>query len=238
MAVIRNITERKRAEEALERERRTLKHMLQASDHERQLIAYDIHDGLAQYLTGAIMQLDVSNQLRGENPREAVKAHDAGMLMVRQSLAEARRLISGVRPPILDESGIVAAVAHLVYQYRGRKGPKVEFHSEVDFGRLAVVLENSIYRIVQEGLSNASKHSTSEKVRVELVQHGDQVRIVIRDQGVGFDPKSVEEGRFGLEGIRERARLLGGKALIDSTPGKGTQIVVELPIVLRKENNE
>ena len=134
--------------------------------------------------------------------------------------------------------GVVAAVAHLVYDIKAHKGPKIEFRSKVEFGRLAPVLENAIYRIVQEGLTNACKHSQSKKVRVGLVQHGDHVRIVIRDQGVGFDPKTVEEGRFGLEGIRERARLLGGRSVIDSTPGKGTRIVVDLPIVLRKENAE
>ena len=236
--VITDITERKQAEEALRREHRTLEHMLQSSDHERQLIAYDIHDGLAQYLTGAIMQLDVAHQIRAENPGEAAKAYDAGILMVRQSLAEARRLISGVRPPILDESGIVAAVAHLVYEHRGRSGPKIKFESKVEFGRLEAILENAVYRIVQEGLTNAWKHSKSKKVSVELVQDGEDLRIVIEDQGIGFDPQAVGEGRFGLEGIRERARLLGGRSLIESTPGKGTRIVVELPIVLRKENGE
>jgi PAS domain S-box-containing protein len=238
ISIVRDISDRKRAEEAIQREQRTLEHMLQSSDHERQLIAYDIHDGLAQYLTGAIMQLDVANQIRTENPGEAAKAYDAGILMVRQSLAEARRLISGVRPPILDESGIVAAVAHLVYEHRGRSGPKIKFQSKVEFGRLEAILENAVYRIVQEGLTNAWKHSQSKKVSVELVQDGEDLRIVIEDQGIGFDPQAVGEGRFGLEGIRERARLLGGRSLIESTPGKGTRIVVELPIVLRKENDE
>ena len=212
--------------------------MLQSSDHERQLIAYEIHDGLAQYLAGAIMQLEHSHNIREERPKESATAYDAGMELLRQSHFEARRIISGVRPPILDESGVVAAVAHLVYDVRAHKGPKVEFRSKVEFDRLAPILENAIYRIAQEGLANAWKHSKSKKVSVGLMQRGDQVRVVIRDQGVGFDPKTVAEGRFGLEGIRERARLLGGKSKIDSTPGKGTRIVVDLPIVLRKENVE
>jgi PAS domain S-box-containing protein len=233
-----DVTERKHTQVALERERRTLEHMLRASDHERQLIAYDIHDGLAQYLTGAIMQLQMSDHLRDETPEEAAKAFAAGTSMVRESLAEARRLISGVRPPILDESGVVAAVAHLVYDFRAHKGPKVEFHSEVDFDRLAPTLENAVYRIAQEGLTNAWKYSKSKKVSVGLVQLGEDLRIEIQDWGVGFDLNSVEEGRFGLEGIRERTRLLGGKSVIESTPGKGTRIVVDLPIVLRKENGE
>ena len=238
IGVFRDVTERRQAQEALDRERRTLQHMLRASDHERQLIAYDIHDGLAQYLTGAMMQIEHSHNIRENRPEDSETAFKAGMEMLRQSHFEARRLISGVRPPILDESGVVAAIAHLVYDVRAHKGPKVEFHGKVDFGRLAPTLENAVYRIAQEGLNNACAHSLSETVSVGLVQRGDQVRITIRDQGVGFDPKIVEQGRFGLEGIRERARLLGGKAVIDSMPGKGTRIVVDLPIVYREESHE
>ena len=94
-------------------------------------------------------------------------------------------------------------------------------------------MENAVYRIAQEALTNACRHSKSKKIKVELVQNGDQLRIVVQDQGVGFKLEDVEEGQFGLAGIRERARLLGGKATIDSKPGKGTRIAVELPIVLR-----
>ena len=238
LGLFRDITERKRAEEALQREHRTLEHMLQSSDHERQLIAYEIHDGLAQYLTGAIMQFQTYDHLKDQQPEEGAKAYDGGMTMLRQSHSEARRLISGVRPPILDESGVVAAVAHLVYDFRTHKGATVEFRSKVEFDRLVPILENAIYRIAQEGLTNAWKHSKSKRVSVGLMQHGEDVRIEIQDWGIGFDPKSVGEGCFGLEGIRERARLLGGRSVIESTPGEGTRIVVDLPIVLRKENAE
>ena len=156
------------------------------------------------------------------------------MTMLRQGHVEARRLIGGVRPPILDESGIVAAIAHLVDEQEYLGGPKIEFQSKVEFGRLDSVLENVIYRIVQEGLTNACKHSQSERVLVELAQHGDRVRIQIRDWGIGFAPAAISEGCFGLKGIRERARLLGGRAVMESAPGKGTGIVVELPLVFQK----
>ena len=88
------------------------------------------------------------------------------MTMLRQGHFEARRLISGVRPPILDESGVVAAVAHLVNEQRRQKGPTIEFLSKVEFDRLAPILENAIYRIVQEGLANACRHSKSQTVRM------------------------------------------------------------------------
>jgi signal transduction histidine kinase len=94
-------------------------------------------------------------------------------------------------------------------------------------------MENAIYRIIQEGLTNACTHSKSEKVRVELVQHGDDLRVRIQDWGIGFVPGDVEEDRFGLAGIQERARLLGGKTTVESTLGQGTCVTVELPLVMR-----
>ncbi len=238
IGIFRDVTERKQAQEALQREQRTLRHLLQSSDHERQLIAYEIHDGLAQYLAGAIMQFDVYTHLKEKRPRDAAKAYDAGVTMLRQGHFEARRLISGLRPPILDEEGIVAAIAHLVGEEQRKKVPKIEYLSMVEFERLTPILENAVYRIAQEALTNACRHSQSKKVRVELVQQGDQFRIEVQDRGVGFTPENVAEGQFGLAGIRERARLLGGKATIDSTVGKGTRIVVELPIVLRRDDDE
>ena len=113
-----DITDRKRAEEALAKEHRNLKHLLQSSDHERQLIAYEIHDGLAQQLAGAIMQFQAFAHLKDKNPKDAAKAFDAGLTMLQQGHFEARRLIAGVRPPILDEAGIVEAISHLVHEVR------------------------------------------------------------------------------------------------------------------------
>jgi PAS domain S-box-containing protein len=234
ISFFRDITERKKAQDALEKEHRTLRHLLRSSDHERQLIAYEIHDGLAQQLAGAIMQFQTYAHLKATKPKEAANAYDAGMTMLHQGHFEVRRLISGVRPPILDESGIVAAVAHLVNEQRLQNGPKIEFQSDVDFDRLVPLLENAIYRIVQEGLANACKHSGSKRVRVEVMQYGDDLRITIRDWGTGFDPATVEDDRFGLEGIRERTRLLGGNTTVESAPGQGTCLTVELPLVLRK----
>jgi signal transduction histidine kinase len=138
-----------------------------------------------------------------------------------------------VRPPILDEEGIVAAVAHLVNEQNRLKGPKIEYRSKVDFDRLAPIAENAIYRIVQEGLANACRHSKSRQVRVSLVQRDERVQIEIRDWGIGFDTRSIQGSCFGLEGIRQRVRLLGGKCRVRSKTGEGTRIFVELPVVVR-----
>lgn len=225
------VLERTRAEEAVQRERRTLERLLRSSDHERQLIAYEIHDGLAQQLAGAIMQLQMIEHLRDE-PQAAAEALAAGMKMLRQGMAEARRLISGVRSPILDESGVVPALTQLTTEQQQRPGPAIRFLHNVAFQRLDPRLENAIYRIVQECLTNACKHSRSEEIRVELTQRADLLTIDVRDWGVGFDPQAIAAGSFGLEGVRERARLLGGAAKVESAPGQGTRIIVTLPIVL------
>ena len=228
-----DVTDRKLADEALQRQHRTLQHLLQSSDHERQTIAYEIHDELAQQLTGAIMQFEVFNHIKVTKPQQAVDAYHAGMTLLRQAHREARRLIAGVRPPILDEAGVVDAVSHLVNELRREKGPKIEFRNIVEFDRLVPILENAAYRITQEALANACKHSGSEKVNVTLLQQGNHLRIEVRDWGVGFETKTNPKNHYGLEGIRQRAKLLGGKCSIQSKAGKGTRVIVELPVVLR-----
>ncbi len=235
LALFRDVTQRWRAEEVLAKEHRILKHLLHASDHERQLIAYEIHDGLAQQLAGALMQFQTFEHLKDTKPKLAAKAFEAGTTMLRQSHYEARRLIAGVRPPILDEQGIATALGHLVNEQVRLKGPKIEYRRSVDFDRLERTLENGIYRISQEALSNARNYSKSPRILVSLLQRGDRLRIEVRDWGIGFDPKLIPENHFGLEGIRQRARLLGGKCSIRSAPGKGARVTVELPVVLRDE---
>ena len=229
-----DITERKRAEEAIRKQQQVLRHLLASSDRERQLIAYEIHDGLAQQLTAATMWLQSFDQLRDQNPHEASKHYETGVQLLNESLAEARRLINGLRPPVLDEQGITAAIEHLVHESQAQGRPGIEFHSDMEFDRLEPLVENAVYRIAQESLVNACHHSKSDKVRIELVQEGNRLRVTVQDWGIGFDPHNVGEGCFGLEGIRQRARLFGGHADIESTPGNGTRIIVELPVVSAK----
>jgi PAS domain S-box-containing protein len=234
MAVIRDITTRKKAQEALERERQSLWRMLQAGDHERQTISYEIHDGLAQYLAAATMQFQSHDALRENSPEKAKKAYETAVQLVRQSHAEARRLVSEVRPPIIDEIGLETGISHLVHEQRRHGGPQIQCHSDVQFGRLPAILENALYRIVQEALTNACKHSKSKKVEVTMTQEGQDVHLAVRDWGIGFDLESVEKGHFGLEGIRQRVRLLGGRLTIESTPGSGTLVQVVMPIVAQE----
>ena len=211
--------------------------MLQASDHERQIISYEIHDGLAQYLAAAGMQFQAHDSLKENSPVEAKKAYEIAVGLVRQAHAESRRLISEVRPPVIDEVGLETAISHLVHEQQRRGGPKIECHSDVHFGKLPPILENAIYRIAQEALTNACKHSKSKKAVVTFVQEGQSVRLEVRDWGTGFDTESVKEGHFGLEGIRQRVRLLGGRLTIESKPDFGTLVQVVVPI-LEKQTEE
>ncbi|MHB8974069.1 MAG: PAS domain S-box protein [Pirellulaceae bacterium] len=205
--------------------------MLQASDHERQIISYDIHDGLAQYLAAAGMQFRAHDFLQENSPDKAKRAYKIAVGLVRQAHAESRRLINEVRPPIIDETGLETAISHLVHEHRRHGGPKIKFDSDVQFKRLPSILENALYRIAQEALTNACKHSKSKKVKVTLAQNGQDVRLKVRDWGIGFDPDSIKAGHFGVGAIRQRVRLLGGRLTIESKPGFGTLIRAIVPIL-------
>ncbi len=225
-----DVSERKSAEERLQRERHLLRRSLDLQERERQLVSYEIHDGLVQYLTAGLMHLEAFANSNHVDNANTLAEHETGARLIRDGLAEARRLISGLRPPILDEQGVVAALEYLVNEARADI-PKIDYINRVHFTRLAAPLEVALFRITQEALSNIRKHSGAKSGRVEIHQHGDWVRLLIHDSGCGFDPAKVHEERFGLQGIRQRARLLGTSATIESAPGKGTTVVVDFPIV-------
>ena len=130
--------------------------------------------------------------------------------------------MAGLRPPALEEAGVVAAIDYLSRESGGREGPKMEFFHAVRFDRLPPLLETTLFRIAQESLANACRHSRSEKVRISLVEVGESVRLEVQDWGIGFTPDEVEDERFGLAGIRERARLLGGNTTIEGHFHPGT----------------
>jgi len=230
LIVVVDVTARKEAEERIRREQKALRQLLEAQERERALISYEIHDGLAQLLTSAAMQLDVSQRTHGENPAVSAEAFRAGKDLVGRALAETRRLIRGLRSPVLEELGVVAAIQHLIDEGASQAGPTVEFHNDVQFDRLDPALENALFRIAQEGLTNARRYSQSDVIRVELVERGGQIVLTVRDEGVGVDLEQVGAESFGLRGIRERARVLGGHATIESQPGRGTTVRAELPI--------
>ena len=230
ISTVVDVTDRKRVEEALQMEQRLLRHALEMHERDRRLTAYEIHDGFVQQSTGALLHLQGFRERQAREPEEAWKDFDEGLQSLRRSIDEARRLIGGLRPQALDNSGVVAAIKHLADESHEGGGAKITFQHHVDFDRLPSPLENAVFWIVQEALRNARRHSGSEAVYVELTQQDCRLHIEVRDWGSGFDPAKVGHDRFGLEGVQGRARLLGGRAVIDSAPGKGTHITVNFPL--------
>jgi PAS domain S-box-containing protein len=231
MVICTDIGAHKKARETVEKERRLLRQLLDLQERERQLIAYEIHDGFAQQLTGAFFQFQGYLSQQERDPEEARKTFELGLGSLEESIREARRLISGLRPPILDEAGIVAAIDYLICEATERDGLDVEFFRDVSFHRLAPPLEATIFRVVQESLTNTRRHSQCKRARVSLTSREGRLLVETEDWGVGFEPDTVDESHFGLRGIRERARLFGGSATIDAVPGRGTRIAVELPML-------
>ena len=157
-----------------------------------------------------------------DNGANGVNRHEleTARKLLQGAINEARRLINGLRPPILDEAGVVSAIEHLAADMAAKAKVDVTFEHEVEFERLAPRLENTIYRIVQEALTNVHRHSRASQADVRLVQFDHTLRITVRDEGVGFNPANVAPDRLGLTGVQERARLFGGAAKIISAPAK------------------
>ncbi|MCA9270754.1 MAG: PAS domain S-box protein [Planctomycetales bacterium] len=230
LTIFLDISERIQYAEQLNSERRMLRRLLFLHERDRQLIAYEIHDGIVQDMTGAVMHLQGAVGRLERKPASAAEDLNQAVQILRDSIDEARRLIDGLRPGVLEEQGVVAAVEYLCEQADKLHGVKVEFTSDVRFDRLAPAVEIAIYRIVQEGLSNIVRHSQSAKAAVELSQRASSLVIKVRDWGVGFAVEKVKPRRYGLTGVRDRAKLLGGTARIESEPGQGTRVRVELPL--------
>ncbi len=229
---LRDVTRRIRTFERLKKDRTCLRRMLDMSERDRRLVGFEIHDGLAQLLAAALMHLRAFGEATGGDRAEDWEAFRTGLELVERSHREARRLISNLRTGILESLGLVAAIDDLVCQSRGEDdAPVIEFVHQVSFDRLPPALENCVFRIVQEGLNNALRHSRSPRVRVSLSQHEVLLRVEIQDWGVGLDPDASMEGHFGLEGIKERARVFGGEATFQSSPGKGVRVAALVPFV-------
>lgn len=228
-----DITQRKQAEQRLRSEQGFLKQLLRAHERDRQLMAYEIHDGLVQYISGALMHLESFANEHHKLSEKARGGLELASHLLRRSIAEGRRVMSGLRPPILDEAGIVLAIAYLVAEQTVPDELLISFSHRVSFDRLDPLLEGTIFRIVQEALTNVRRHSGAHEAEVKLVETDGRLHLEVHDWGVGFDPDGVPDDRFGLQGMRKRADLVGGQAQIISAGGEGTRVVVDLPLTRR-----
>jgi signal transduction histidine kinase len=200
-------------------------------------MAREIHDTLAQGFTGVITNLTAA-ELAGDpdlvDGPSARYIHDAKRI-ARDSLAEARRLVWALRPALLDRYPLPEAVADLVAGWSEQTGVKAVVATNGAPRELLPEAEAALLRTVQEALTNVHKHARARVVNVTLTYIEDRIVVDVVDDGDGFDPATLgtvvgaqDEGGFGLMAMRERIEQLGGKLVVESTPGEGTAIVAEL----------
>lgn len=232
--VINDVTQRSRERKDLLRSRRALRElsasMVEAREAERQRIARELHDELGQRLTA--MKLELSACLR-EHPGAALAERAKNMLdMLDETVASARRIAMDLRPLMLDDLGLVEAVEWLVQDFSSRNGIKVELHIGPGLGAPPTQMATTLYRIVQEALTNISRHAKASRVTIALEEDGQELHLSIQDNGVGFplEPQARRAKSFGLLGIRERVLMLGGRLVVGNVAEGGARLLVRLPV--------
>jgi hypothetical protein len=232
--ILRDVTAREIADEALRKSREEIQSLALAAntarEQEKSRIARELHDELGQSLTA--LKIDVG-WLRGQ---EGMKQHEvAGKLAAMQALldgtvAATRRIASDLRPLMLDDLGLTAACEWQVQSFTERTGISCELTLGVGDLDLPDPYATTVFRVLQESLTNVAKHAQSERVEVNLERENDAVVLTVQDDGSGFDPaRAPNIGSFGLIGLRERAYLVGGQLSIDSAPGQGTRVELRVP---------
>jgi two-component system, NarL family, sensor kinase len=199
-----------------------------ARAEERTRLAREIHDTLAQGLTA--IGLDVEGALRHleTDPARARQRLQRALATTRESLEEARRSVLDLRAAPLAGRPLAEALAALGRAFTSETGVRVSVRAE-DGRALPLRTEAELYRIAQEALANVRAHAQATRVEIALRATPAETVLTIRDDGVGFAPRRAAEGRHGLLGMRERAKLLGGKLRVESRPGRGTAISVRVP---------
>ena len=196
---------------------------------ERQRLSRELHDSVTQALYGISLYAEAAfRSLTDGKTEPAVANLQEVRETAQEALGEMRLLLFELRPPLLQEQGLAAALRARLQAVESRAGVVTEFASEGDV-RLAPEKEQELYRVAQEALNNVLKHAHAARVTVRLAVFGGNTTLVIADDGVGFDPSLHAADGFGLPGMRERVERLGGKLIIESSPGAGTRVQVEVP---------
>jgi signal transduction histidine kinase len=220
-------------EVALQAERkRVMQTVLRATEQERLRLAADLHDGPVQELTALRYSLNRARTRVQRGQHEEAESLLAGLEVdLSTGISGLRRLMAELRPAVLDEQGLEAALRNQARAFEAANGVACDVHSALQ-ARLAPELETVLYRVTQESLTNIGKHAHASRVTVSLASEQDGVRLRIQDDGVGFDPLAarglVADGHFGLAGMRERVEMVGGRLVVDSTPGEGTTVDVQM----------
>ncbi len=200
---------------------------------ERNRLAREIHDTLAQGLTAITLHLETADALLETNAdvERVRKTIQQAMTLTRANLEDARRSVLDLRAAPLEGKTLAQAVAALLDHWS--KTAEVQTRLEIEGGRrsLPVRIEAGLYRVVQESLTNIRRHAHAKNVTIRLSMMPDHVYLMIEDDGEGFDPSNIpQEGRYGLIGLNERVKLLGGTLNLQSNPNSGTRVEVKIPL--------
>lgn len=235
ISTARDITGRKRAEENLKRSNKLLRelaiHLQSVREEERGMIAREIHDELGQVLTVLKIQVSLlANKLNEE--KEAVKGRIYLLEdMIDKSVESVQKISSKLRPGILDELGLIAAIEWQTEEFEKMTNIKCSLVLPKEEIKLDPDKSTAIFRIFQEALTNVARHSEAEKVNVSLLNAQASIHLEVKDNGKGITPVQIKDYKsLGIHGMEERALVFGGEVLIDGFPGKGTIVKVEIPI--------
>ena len=233
--ILRDVTERMRAEEALRRSQEELRELASvansAREQEKSRIARELHDELAQALTALKMDVAWFTEQLPAGQKSLSEKLAAMQAMLDGTVAATRRIAADLRPPMLDDLGLVPAAEWLVQSFTERTG----IHCELAVGAPDLELgdphASAVFRILQESLTNVARHARASRVEVALDLREGAVTLMVRDNGDGFSPEAPRKpDSYGLMGLRERAYLLGGEVRIGSEPGGGTTVEVRIPV--------
>jgi two-component system NarL family sensor kinase len=197
---------------------------------ERNRLAREIHDTLAQGLTATALQLESADALLDAGSERAHEPLRRALSLTRSNLEEARRSVLDLRASPLEGRPLSEAINALVERWEAETGIAVRYRAVNGSRPLPPSVEAALYRICQEALTNVARHAGAERAAVRLVATPDRVRLVVEDDGRGFDASEVPEDRHGIVGMRERAEVLGGTLEVRSGPGEGTRIEATVPL--------
>ncbi|AIY06115.1 sensor histidine kinase [Planococcus sp. PAMC 21323] len=205
--------------------------IIEVQEEERKRLSREIHDGPAQMMANVLLRSDlIERTYREKGPEPAFQEITSLKDMVRQALTEVRRIIYDLRPMTLDDLGLVPTLRKYVDTIEEyNKDINLQFLSSGKEVRLPNNYETTIFRLVQEGISNAIRHGKSNDITIEMKWLKNQVQIIVTDNGAGFDQGIVKNQSFGLTGMRERIELVEGKLIINSSPGNGTILMFHIP---------
>ena len=214
--------------------------LIEAHEAERRRVSIELHDQVGQILTAVKMNLHALRKTCSNTP-EILASIEENLNVINEAVEQVKDLSVDLRPLLLDDFGLVVAVRWYLDRQAKNSGVAVEFVSLSlkDDDRFPAALETACFRILQEGVTNIIRHAGAKRISVRLERTGDELMLVIGDDGVGFDPEAVRAAEtasatWGLTGMEERAQALGGTLTIDSAPSLGTQICAIFPLALEK----